>query len=118
MILADAGMLAEAEQELTTLAERWPAEPVLQNHLGTVLVRAGRPREAIDRFEQAVRLRPSYAVARYNLAAALAAENRTEEALRHFRAVVSASEASETMRSRAAEKILALEGAAGANGRP
>ena len=56
--------------------------------MGIKLAEMGRTAEAVDRYEEALRLRPDYAVARYNLGNALLQEQRWTEAKRQFAAAV------------------------------
>jgi len=45
---------------------------------------AGRVPEAIGHYEQALRIKPDYAQAHYNLAAALERVGRVQEAIQHY----------------------------------
>jgi tetratricopeptide (TPR) repeat protein len=47
-------------------------------------VGAGRPQEAINRYEQAIRLTPDFDEAHYNLGVALENLGRTPEAIQHY----------------------------------
>ena len=65
-----------------------PHAPLVQTNLGTVLARRGRPQEAIEHFEQVLRLDPNHSHAHYNLARALAEVGRSREALPHYEQAV------------------------------
>jgi tetratricopeptide (TPR) repeat protein len=54
------------------------------NNLGAALSRAGRQREAMGHFEQALRLKPDSAEAHYNLGGALMGQGRLQEAIGHY----------------------------------
>jgi tetratricopeptide (TPR) repeat protein len=60
------------------------------NGAGVALSRLGRERDSLPMFEEAVRQRPSYAEARYNLARSLAVLGRYFEAMAECRTVLSA----------------------------
>ncbi len=55
--------------------------PQVQNNLGNALVDAGRLPEAIEHYEQALRLKPDYVKAYSNLALAYAQTNRPDQAV-------------------------------------
>jgi tetratricopeptide (TPR) repeat protein len=61
---------------------------VIQNSLGMVLTRAGKPDEALGHFATAARLNPGFAEAQSNLGNALAATGRLPEAIDHYREAV------------------------------
>ena len=56
--------------------------------LGFALLRKGRTSEAIDQYEQALRINPNYADAHSNLGAALAQMGRISEAIEQFKAAL------------------------------
>jgi hypothetical protein len=58
------------------------------NNLGVILERKGEWAEARSHFEQALTMRPTYAVAHYNLGEALRKEGRLEEAIREYEAAL------------------------------
>jgi tetratricopeptide (TPR) repeat protein len=61
---------------------------IAHNNLGLYLWHTGRTREAIEQYEQALRLRPSYVEAHHNLGLALSREGRLREAVQQFEQVV------------------------------
>jgi len=82
--LVQAGKFREAEPHYrTALAGRPNAET--HNGLGYVLARQGRTDEAVDEFRKAIDLDARYTPAYNNLAEALAAEGKLEEAERYYR---------------------------------
>ena len=60
-----------------------PNNPRAHGFLGTALRNAGRVPEAMEQYEQALRLKPDYAEVHCNLGAALEQEGRVSEAMRH-----------------------------------
>jgi tetratricopeptide (TPR) repeat protein len=60
------------------------ADPEIRNNLGNALIEAGRKDEGVAQLEEAIRLRPDYALAHFNLAMALGRMGRTEQALAQF----------------------------------
>jgi protein O-mannosyl-transferase len=61
-----------------------PGSPYVQSNLGLALASAGRLPDAIDHFNQAVQLNPSYAEAQNNLGLALAGTGQLPEAVAHY----------------------------------
>ena len=55
-----------------------------QNNLGNVLVEAGRAREAVAHYVEALRIKPDYADAHNNLGLALARLGQVDEAIAHY----------------------------------
>jgi tetratricopeptide (TPR) repeat protein len=53
-------------------------------NLGTALEQAGRVQEAIEHYEQALRIKPDFADAHSNLGVALAQQGRLQEAIEHW----------------------------------
>jgi Flp pilus assembly protein TadD len=79
-----AGSFADAEPHYRqALAGKPTAET--HNGLGYVLVHLGRPEEAIQEFRKAIEASPQYTPAYNNLAEALAAEGKLEEAASYYR---------------------------------
>jgi tetratricopeptide (TPR) repeat protein len=66
-------------------ADKRPDSFLAHDSLGTALAAAGRTAEAIEQYEQALRLKPDDAIAHHNLALALAAADRRGEAIEHYR---------------------------------
>ena len=61
-----------------------PNSPIAHSNLGELLDRQGRPAEAIDHFQQALRTKPDYALAHNNWGMALKGQGRPAEAIDHF----------------------------------
>src|SRR2546425_634684 len=61
-----------------------PNSPIAHSNLGELLDRQGRPAEAIDHFQQALRTQPDYALARSNWGAALLQQGQPAEAIEHL----------------------------------
>ncbi len=53
----------------------------VHNNLGLSLVEAGRPREAIEHYQQALRLKPDFTEVYYNLALAYAKMHQSSDAI-------------------------------------
>lgn len=67
-VMRDQQRYEAAIQALTALIQLEPASPTLWNTLGTVLADQGRTAESMPFFEEALRLDPDFAKARYNRA--------------------------------------------------
>ena len=63
-------------------------EPALRNKLGTALFLAGDERGAVEQFQQALRLSPTYAKAHFSLGVAMGTSGRLQEAIEHLSAAV------------------------------
>ncbi len=89
-LLKRVGNFAEAVRHYEQAIDP-PSEytPEALNNLGTALRRLRQPTLAIERFRQAVQLRPSYFEAHLNLADALEEAGRLEEAARTYQAILS-----------------------------
>ena len=61
-----------------------PLAWVVHYNLGLTLANTGRIQEAIEHYEQALRIKPDYPEAHNNLAFALEKEGRTQEAIEHY----------------------------------
>ncbi len=80
-VLRDQNRYAEAIDALKTALGHHPENPLLWNTLGSVLCDQGDPLTAITFFDEALRLDPIHAKARYNRGNALHALSRFDEAL-------------------------------------
>lgn len=67
-------------EALSQKVARYPDNPYLLNELGNLLLRQGRRKDALDKFDQAVRLDRDYAAAWNNLGVAHFAMNQKGEA--------------------------------------
>src|SRR5712691_3553688 len=74
----------DSERLWTHAVATYPQSSMAQNNLGAVLVDQGKLAEAIEHYEQALKIR-KYAEAHYNLGTALARQGRLSEAIEHFR---------------------------------
>ncbi|MGO8745388.1 MAG: tetratricopeptide repeat protein [Thermoguttaceae bacterium] len=79
-LLFDQNDAPGAEAALTTLIELCPADSAARRNLGVLYLRAGRSDEAVHWLRDSLRLRPGCAATWDELAAALDALGRTEEA--------------------------------------
>jgi Tfp pilus assembly protein PilF len=70
-----------------TLA-KCPNNPRAHNNLGLDLMNSGRLPEALDHYQQALRIKPDYADAQYNFGVALVQRGRLPEAVGHFEQAV------------------------------
>ncbi|MGA8037415.1 MAG: tetratricopeptide repeat protein [Candidatus Acidiferrales bacterium] len=59
-----------------------------ENNLGEALVEMGHPEMANEHFETAISYRPSFSLAHYNFATLLQSQNRTDDAIREYRAAL------------------------------
>jgi tetratricopeptide (TPR) repeat protein len=59
-------------------------EPTLRNKLGTALFLAGDARGAVEQFQQAVRLSPTFAKAHFSLGVAMGTNGQLQEAIEHL----------------------------------
>ena len=69
---------------LNQVEKDYPDDPALLTMLGSVLLRAKQPAEALRHFEKVLLLRPAYAPYEVNAASALIAAGRKAEAVRHL----------------------------------
>ena len=76
---------------LQTAVAADPSRPEARNMLGLALQFVGRTAEAMAAFESALRLRPDYAAARFNLANAQLKAGMRDEAIENLRRVVAAN---------------------------
>ena len=83
-----AKLFINSETLWTYELESNPESYMAQNNLGYVLLQTGRVSEALEHFEQAVRLKPGYAEAHNNLGDALQQTGRTPEARDEFEQAV------------------------------
>jgi len=85
-----AGAVAADEMAVRLAADATFAAdaPAIHNKLGYDLAQLGRLPEAVAQFEQALRLKPAYGLAHFNLARALVRLERYPEAIRHYEAAV------------------------------
>lgn len=90
-----AGLLRDTHKfadsiELLRAAIYADAEDVeLWNSLGTTLLESGDPEQALTFYQEAIRLKPDYARAHYNMAFTLDLIGETQQALDHFREALS-----------------------------
>ncbi|HYV88532.1 MAG TPA: sulfotransferase [Candidatus Polarisedimenticolia bacterium] len=87
VLYAQGRRFSDAERFLAR-AVALSADPQTLNNYGAVLVELRRLPEAIGRLQQAVRLKPDYAEAQYNLGNALRQSGQTDQAIRAFREAV------------------------------
>jgi len=80
-----ARMYRDRETFYQTILERNPDSWMAQNNLGIALAADGRLPEAIDHYEQAVRLKPTFPDVHNDLGTALIGVGRLPEALEEFR---------------------------------
>ncbi len=86
--LRDSGRLDEALTELQQGLRLTPDDPVLYCDAGTVCLLSDRVELAVDCFERAIGLCPSFASAHYNLGAALERQGRRQEAMGALRRAI------------------------------
>lgn len=91
-VLRDQKRYAEAIDRLRELIQIEQESPVLWNTLGTVLSDQGQSRESITFFDEALRLDPAFAKARYNRANVLQPLGEPERALADLDAALPGAE--------------------------
>ena len=69
--LYNRGQLREALSQGTALAEQYPNVPLIPNILGAVNAASGRLEDAVTSYNKALRIKPDYVEAHYNLGVAL-----------------------------------------------
>ena len=62
-----------------------PTAWLAMNNLGVALNAEGKPREAVEQYQNALRIRPIYAEAHSNMGVALVAQGKVAEAIPHYR---------------------------------
>jgi tetratricopeptide (TPR) repeat protein len=65
-----------------------PDNAVAHRNLGDVFVMQGRSAEAIEQFQQVIKIKPDDAEAHYNLGVAFASQGRDVEAVEHYRKAI------------------------------
>lgn len=70
-----AGNLEKAKSELVASLALRPNSPEVVNNLGAVYLKLGDKKNALASFEKAILMRPNYAIARFNVAEAIADDN-------------------------------------------
>lgn len=85
---------------LETAVAANPVQPEARNMLGLALERVGRASEAVAEFTIALKLRPGYAAARFNLANSQMQAGKLDEAIANLRQVVAANPDDPLPRSR------------------
>ena len=66
-----------------------PNDPSIQVALGVQLEQVGRSKEAIEHFERALELDPTFYLAHYNLGCAMEEQDRVAAAIEHYEAALS-----------------------------
>jgi len=88
---AYAGLYRSSQKLWTYTVERNPEAWLARNNLGTAFFKAGQFPEAIDQYEQALKINPQGLLAHNNLGEALARVNRVPEAIAQFEAALKAN---------------------------
>ena len=83
--------LGKAEAEAARLCRLHPGQPALENLHGVILVQIGTYPEAVGAFDRALKLEPAFVDAMSNLASALSALNRNEEAGKWYEKLLAAN---------------------------
>ncbi len=84
------GFLQEAKDLLKTIAEHHPNSEEIQNNLGAILFRQKYHEEAVGYFILALKLKPDYVEAMYNLALAYKALDKESDAIASLLAIIEA----------------------------
>lgn len=80
----DSAQVIRGYRMLNRLPAKMQADAAVLTALGSILLTAKEPAEAVKRFGEALSLRPDYAPYEVNVATALVASNRSLEAIRHL----------------------------------
>ncbi len=83
--------LKRAESEAARLCRLHPSQPALENLRGVILVQMNLLGDAVAAFSRALKLEPGFSDALSNLASALSALNRDEEAARVYERMLAAN---------------------------
>lgn len=102
------GHLAEAVALARRTATLLPEAPEPRAMLGSLLLAARKPHQALVALEQALALNPNLIQARSDAAIALCSLNRYQDALRHYRAAYQAEPSNNSARYLEALALLAL----------
>ncbi len=84
----DSGDLQQTEQRCRNLQRLYPRSEMLNNLLGITLVTAGRNSEALACYQLALKCKPGYADAHYNIGLLLKSIGRDAEAILSFKQAV------------------------------
>ena len=98
--MLQAGDVRGASQEFLALAQRAPSFYPAAVGLGYALVADGKPKDALPRFDQAIRLAPAYAPALAGRGDALLAAGQRDAALASFEAALAADRSLVELRRR------------------
>jgi tetratricopeptide (TPR) repeat protein/serine/threonine protein kinase len=79
---------ADGEPLLRAAQRLFPGDPLVNNHLGYVLSRKGKPGEAVGFFRSALAVRPESSALYCNLASTLADAGRVQEAIAAYRRAI------------------------------
>jgi len=107
--LALGGEFGRGREVLERAERKWPSSAAFPYNLGLVLVRMGRPREAVAALERACRLDPDRYEARWVLALLALDSGDLELARSHWREVARAAPESSPLRERSLQYLAASE---------
>ena len=83
--LINSGKIIDAKKEIDKKITKFPSSSILSNILGATLAAQNEPLKAIESYNRAIKINPSYAQAYNNLAITLYKMNKVDEAIKTYK---------------------------------
>jgi Tfp pilus assembly protein PilF len=100
-----AGQLRNAQKSYRAVLKKAPKHPVALHFLGICKLQDGHPDKGIELVREALSIEPNYFEAHYNLACALQALGRPDQAAVHYAKVLAANPNNQDAQNNFAEAI-------------